>query len=348
MKSIFSLFLLINVLLVLFTSPILACWGFRPMGMGGVFVAVADDANLAYWNRAGSALLDDWKDGQMQIATSSLFLNQKKFFDRTERVGNPYYDSFNFAQKINNSLGWSFASVYNGGGSFALTPGIGFKIWDGMALGLGYYYWINESYGVLNNNVIRLNAKIQQIHLDYLWKIHPEFNFGVHIERFWQLDYLLTSPDVGGSVSESGKIAESMNFRPGIAWLPRGILKGLIVNTGVYDLFAQGGGPHFSLGFEYAPPSEVEKTKTVKVKGKGKKVEYKKEVTIEKVDNFLTHSAFRGGLYNLAGKDAYSLITLGYGYKINNAFEIGYWGSFGISQAASGSHSHELGIAWTF
>jgi hypothetical protein len=30
-----------------------ACWGSRPLGMGGAFVAVADDVNAVYWNPAG-------------------------------------------------------------------------------------------------------------------------------------------------------------------------------------------------------------------------------------------------------------------------------------------------------
>lgn len=37
-------------------SPALAHFGTRPMGMGGAFTAVADDANAAYWNPAGFAL----------------------------------------------------------------------------------------------------------------------------------------------------------------------------------------------------------------------------------------------------------------------------------------------------
>ncbi len=41
--------------LFLFNSS-LALYGTRPMGMGGAFTAVADDANAAYWNPAGFAI----------------------------------------------------------------------------------------------------------------------------------------------------------------------------------------------------------------------------------------------------------------------------------------------------
>ncbi len=38
-----------------FISPATAYYGTRPMGMGGAFTAIADDANAAYWNPAGFA-----------------------------------------------------------------------------------------------------------------------------------------------------------------------------------------------------------------------------------------------------------------------------------------------------
>lgn len=41
---------------ILFVSSSQAYFGTRPMGMGGAFTAVADDANAAYWNPAGFAL----------------------------------------------------------------------------------------------------------------------------------------------------------------------------------------------------------------------------------------------------------------------------------------------------
>lgn len=314
------------LLVCLLAAPSFACWGFRPMGMGGAFVAVADDANLAYWNRAGSALLDNWKDGEKQLATSSDVWDQKGLFNRAPRSGNTYYDSLNFAQKINENFGWSFASTWNGGSSYVLSPGIGFRLPWNMAIGLGYYHWLYESYADIHNDGgrERLDVLYRQIHLDYLWKLHQEFNFGVHIERFWQLDYKATSPDdPAWSQSASEKIGEQMNVRPGIAWMPQGGLKGLTVNAGLYDMLNKmGGGTHFSAGFEYAPPKEREKT---------------------------SFSAFRGGLYNLGGNGSeYSMLTLGYGYKFSPDFELGYWGGLGISKAAAGNFENQIGIAWRF
>ena len=49
---------------LLWTNPLLAeaCYGVRSMGMGGAFIAVADDVNTVYWNPAG---LSDVREPQI-------------------------------------------------------------------------------------------------------------------------------------------------------------------------------------------------------------------------------------------------------------------------------------------
>ncbi len=49
-------FALAIVLLAALAQTSFAYYGARPMGMGGAFTAIADDANAAYWNPAGMAL----------------------------------------------------------------------------------------------------------------------------------------------------------------------------------------------------------------------------------------------------------------------------------------------------
>jgi hypothetical protein len=257
----------------------------------------------------------------------------------------------NFAQKINDWLGWSVASEWSGGGSFAVSPSIGFRLPGGgvlekMSLGVGYYLWKLETYDpntvVNNQRYAKIDVWMHQIHLDYLWKVTQEFNFGIHIERFWQISATETSPDFPNfSATTTGKIAESMNFRPGIAWMPQGQLKGLIINAGIYDLLAQGDGPHFSFGGEYTPQPGMRKI--VAGSGKNKKVSY-----VQGKGTWLTRSHFRAGIYNMLGKgNPYSLFTLGYGYNVNENLEIGYWGGFGFAGAA-GAHDQNFGLSWSW
>ena len=44
--------------IILLSSPILACVGARPLGMGGAFIGLADDADATYWNPAALAFQD--------------------------------------------------------------------------------------------------------------------------------------------------------------------------------------------------------------------------------------------------------------------------------------------------
>ncbi|MDD4179590.1 MAG: hypothetical protein PHH14_06040 [Candidatus Margulisbacteria bacterium] len=49
-------FVLILLLIAFGSQSAFALFGARPMGMGGAFVGIADDANAAYWNPAGIAM----------------------------------------------------------------------------------------------------------------------------------------------------------------------------------------------------------------------------------------------------------------------------------------------------
>ncbi len=55
-----------------------ACVGARPMGMGGAFIAVADDVNTTYWNPAGLTFVLDWKEGRSELAYSALLYRREE------------------------------------------------------------------------------------------------------------------------------------------------------------------------------------------------------------------------------------------------------------------------------
>lgn len=322
-KSFFVLFVVLMMTMMLFQT-VFACWGFRPMGMAG-FTAVADDANCAYWNRAGVAQLNNWKNGENQIILTTRFLDNDGFFKREARVGNSYYDSVNFAHKVNENFGWTFAGEWSGGGAVALSPSIGFRIpgTDNMSLGVGYFYYNCEDYGTPVGTT-RMDTVQHEIHLDYLWKIRPDWSFGVHCENFWLLSGQTTSPDRPGWKEEfSNSIGDGVNFRPSIAWMPDGNLKGLIVNASVYDTFRTYGDPYYSAGFEYTPQAKEKET-------------------------FWTHSSFRAGIYNYRPNPD-GAVTLGYGYKVNDSLDIGYYSFLWLSaEKFAESSNHNIGVAYKF
>lgn len=304
------------VLGLIIPSPALACWGFRPMGMGGTFVAVADDANAAYWNRGGLAQLADFQNGQSQLIYTGSVYNASGFFGRQGRSGNPYYDSFNYANKISQDMGWGLSGAWSGGGSFDFSPGFGFRLPDfgiallrNQSLGLGYFLWRQETYGSEGGLPVEMNITHQQIHLDYLWRPLPQFSFGVHIEKFWEFHYSVTIPSTGQTASGSFGLLDHPNVRPSIAWW---VTPNWIVNAGVYDLFNSSGlGPFFSLGTEYD----------------------------------WQQMSFRGGLYNLGGSVNEGVVTAGYGYHLDKDLELGGWLGVPLADASPKHWMVDLGLA---
>ncbi|MCX5748862.1 MAG: hypothetical protein NTZ10_01260 [Candidatus Saganbacteria bacterium] len=324
-KLIFVLFVFL-MMTVMFLETSFACWGYRPMGMGGTFVAVADDANCAYWNRAGVAQLDKWKNGENQIILTTRFLDNDGLFNREARVGNSYYDSVNFAHKINGNLGWTFAGEWSGGGAVALSPSIGFRLpWnETMSLGIGYFYYRSEDYGSPFGTRVMTDTVQNQIHLDYLWRMNKEWSLGVHCENFWLLSGYTTSPDIPGWKQEfSNSVGDGVNFRPSIAWMPEGKLKGLVVNAGIYDAFRSYGDPYYSAGFEYTPQAKDK-------------------------ENFWTRSSFRAGIYNYRTNPD-GAVTLGYSYKIDDKLDIGYYSFLWLSaDKFAANFNHNVGVAYKF
>ncbi|MFC1571664.1 hypothetical protein ACFL31_03845 [Candidatus Margulisiibacteriota bacterium] len=323
MALIIKIFLLMCLLSALLPTSVLACWGYRPMGMGGVFVAVADDANLAYWNRAGAAQLEDWADGEKQLVITSTLWNPNGYFDRTGQLGNTYYDSINFAQKLTDFSGWSLAASWSGGNAYCFSPSVGFKLpwFENMSVGIGYFLYRTEQYAYYGDEIVLIDYIDHEIHLDYLWKFHPEWSLGIHIEDFWIIYGRETSPDIPGYefITRGSPLAD-YNFRPALAWQPAGRLKGLIANFGIYNALSGAGNSLYSAGFEYKMPPHSK----------------------------LNRSTFRMGYYNYQSYDNPGMLTLGYSYELNKAWEFGYWGGYGVIGDSRGYAEHSLGMAAKF
>jgi len=67
-------FLLVCLLAVLASQSAFAFFGARPLGLGGAFTAVADDANAPYWNPAGLAL-----NPEVALTGSTLLNNRNTY-----------------------------------------------------------------------------------------------------------------------------------------------------------------------------------------------------------------------------------------------------------------------------
>jgi hypothetical protein len=65
-------FLTLVVALAIGSMPLWACVGARPLGMGGAFIAVADDADATYWNPAGLAMQDQKQAKAMLVLSDEI------------------------------------------------------------------------------------------------------------------------------------------------------------------------------------------------------------------------------------------------------------------------------------
>ena len=111
-------------------------WGVRPLGMGGAFTAVADDANAPMYNVAGTAAL---KKAEATVTSAKLFTGMEGVDMSTDYVGIVYPIS----EKIGSVSGaWSYFG--DTGVRREDTVNIGYArtlndlgIWDKMDLSVG-------------------------------------------------------------------------------------------------------------------------------------------------------------------------------------------------------------------
>lgn len=85
-KMIFLLLALALIIPISYTSISYACVGARPLGMGGAFVAIADDANAIYWNPAGLA------QSRQKEVTYTRTMNNRDSYNYNEFIGFTNYD----------------------------------------------------------------------------------------------------------------------------------------------------------------------------------------------------------------------------------------------------------------
>jgi hypothetical protein len=111
-------------------------WGVRPLGMGGAFTAVADDANAPMYNIAGTAIL---KNAEITAMSSKLFTGMEGIDFSTDYVGIVYPISEEWGSL---SAAWSYFG--NTGLEREDTVNIGYArtlndlgIWEKMDLSVG-------------------------------------------------------------------------------------------------------------------------------------------------------------------------------------------------------------------
>jgi hypothetical protein len=183
-----------------------ACVGARPYGMGGSFVAVADDINAGYWNPAGLA-------GQTKTVFTSTIVDDSK--NGVYKMAYPYYFS---AGSLINDRYWTltyikvaetFQSIIRGKSWLYLATGD--KIDDRLSVGISFGY----------REVDKPSLDFSKPPREYYAAIPFFLNLGVL--------YKLTDQIKLGVMSEG-----IVNIRPGLSINP---IDGLILSYEEYDMF---------------------------------------------------------------------------------------------------------------
>ena len=197
----------IFVYVFLFASQINACVGARPLGMGGAFVAVADDINSVYWNPAGLA--------NIKNKVLTLTLDTDKYDDGTWKYSYPYF----FAAGIGNDKNcWAISYIkvsedvenpYRG--KALLYAAYGQRMDDKLSLGF--------EAGVRDVNDPSFDLSVT-----------PEA-YVTHIPIFYALGMLYKFNDY---IDLGLLIQAPINFRPGIAFK---LTDRLILSYDIYDAF---------------------------------------------------------------------------------------------------------------
>lgn len=221
-----------------------ACWGVRPLSMGGAFVAVADDVHSIYWNPAGLGSIESPE----LTYTRLISLRDKASYDDFLAFAIPLrYGALGMGYTYDGERKKMFGNEENyfdiETDSYYLNIGYGFSI-KNVAMGLNVKLIAVDfnSSGVSGGIPVDYSDSDFIIPLDFglLWNLSPHLSFGVLCQNF-------NEPSL--KLSDS-KLEYLFNLRPGIALRPN---NDLTFSLEIYDLLnntkgASGG--DISMGME--------------------------------------------------------------------------------------------------
>ncbi len=244
MKPIASILMTAIIFFTVLPDDAEACWGHRPMAMGGVFTALADDANVAYWNVAGSP----WLEGVEMNFTMKPY-GWGEWFP-TDIPGNTYTHTVNLAGEIagGDGLGFGLAWAESSGLSWIIKPSVGYAVTENFAVGAAFQVWYKDDWEELGFNEPPRKYEYQ-MQLDALWRVYEDdvvgFSLGFHTERFW---------DIRTFSGHGQGVLRNLNFRPAAALSfyrdDDELIEEVNLVAGFYDLLDNFGAGAYSMGVE--------------------------------------------------------------------------------------------------
>lgn len=296
MKKLIGL-LSLTALLAGTASPVSACYGVRAMGMGGAFIAVADDVNTVYWNPAGLA-----------------DLQQKEF--AIQRIGNNrdvinYLDVWEFAMPLKEGKSGIGLHYVNDRQMDYLPIGyinnnlVGFTGYDNRWWVLSYGQKVNDHLS-LGINARRITEKISGFFsfdgntISTMKQQHKDSNMGYDLSALyrngkWSASLLIQDVNKPDALFGLGEMTR--NWRPGFAYRPN---DRTIIAFDVYDATNEYE-RDYCMGIEY----KIDKNLTARIGNYQGAMTYGVGAKLDK--NFEINYAFLAG--NLANTSLIGLQT---------------------------------------
>lgn len=185
--------------------------GARPLGMGGAYVAAADDGNAVLWNAAGLAQLSR-QEITVMFAALYAGLGARLYNEETDQLGYHFVSYVHPSEWGSFALSWStFQSRFYNEGTFCLSYGKRLKDYLYTGLNLKRPGWSIEE-----NEYTRLDRDISDhgasrkgftFDLSTLYKATDKLSIGLSAEN-------LLPTDVGLNTEENIPI----NLRGGVAY----------------------------------------------------------------------------------------------------------------------------------
>ena len=239
---------LVTLLSLVFGSstPAFACYGVRAMGMGGAFIAVADDVNTVYWNPAGLSNIKETEIG-IQRATNN-------------RDDINYIDVVEFVTPLKKGVsGIGFHYTNNRDTSYFGDSSDGFTNYKSDWFTLSYGTKVNDNFAVgINVRQVTERASDGIINGVNQSKSYSGSNTGIDLGFLgtagkWSYGMLIQDANKPKTLFGNGEMER--NYRPGVAYRPD---KKTIIAFDAYDAKpSDGSKTEYSIGVEHKLSNEV-------------------------------------------------------------------------------------------
>ena len=241
MKKVIGILALFSLVMGLIAPPAFACYGVRAMGMGGAFIAVADDVNTVYWNPAGLSNIKATEIGLQHMTNNRDSLN--------------YIDVIEYVTPLKKGVsGIGFHYTNNRDTDyFGISSDIGFANYKSKWFTLSYGTKVTDNFAVgINVRQVKDSASEEMINGVGQSKSYSASNTGIDLGFLGtagKWSYGMLVQDANKPKALFGRDEMERNYRPGIAYRPD---NKTIIAADVYNAKpTEGSETEYSIGVEH-------------------------------------------------------------------------------------------------